>query len=50
MKAKNKIQFEHLQNKRKTQREREQDRHYNSQMYPTFGKTSKNTEPIFNKL
>ena len=24
-----------------------QDRHYNSQMYPTFGKTSRNIEPIF---
>lgn len=27
-----------------------QDRDYNSQMYPTFGKTSKNIESIFNKL
>ncbi len=27
-----------------------QDRYYNSQMYPTFGKTKKNIEPIFNKL
>lgn len=27
-----------------------QDRDYNNQMYPTFGKTSKNIESIFNKL
>ena len=41
MKAKNKTQFEHLQNKRKTQREREAERdqkRYDEQKFPFIGK------------
>jgi len=42
MKAKNKIQFEHLQNKKKIQREMitatKKDRIFDSYQNPTFGK------------
>jgi len=43
MKSKNKTQFEHLQNKRKTQREREAERdqkRWDEQQYPFIGKVN----------
>lgn len=51
--SKSKTQFEHLQNKRKTKRERETERDekiWNKQMYPTFGKTRNNIDNLFNKF